>query len=138
MTARWLIDKSALARVHKPVVADLLIPRIDAGLVGVTIVTELEVGFSARSIADHDRILALLERLVPVVIPVRAERVARQLQRQLIERAQHRAVAVPDLLVAAIARVAGLAVLHYDGDYDLIAAVTGQPCEWVVPAGQAD
>jgi hypothetical protein len=26
-------------------------------------------------------------------------------------------------------------VLHYDHDFDLIAAVTGQPTEWVVPAG---
>jgi len=24
-------------------------------------------------------------------------------------------------------------VLHYDGDYDLIAAVTGQPMRWVIP-----
>jgi hypothetical protein len=29
-------------------------------------------------------------------------------------------------------------VLHYDADFDLIAAVTGQPTEWVVPAGLAD
>lgn len=28
-----------------------------------------------------------------------------------------------------------LAVLHYDADYDLIAAVTGQTAEWVVPRG---
>jgi hypothetical protein len=47
-------------------------------------------------------------------------------------------VAVPDLLVAAIAQVAGVTVLHYDGDFDLIATTTGQPCEWIVPAGQAD
>lgn len=28
--------------------------------------------------------------------------------------------------------------IHYDGDYDMIAAVTGQPTEWVVPPGAAD
>ncbi|MGH8905354.1 MAG: hypothetical protein ACRD0K_02255 [Egibacteraceae bacterium] len=60
MTARWLIDKSALTRVGKPVVAEALVPRIDAGLVAVAIVTELEVDFSARSTRDHDDILALL------------------------------------------------------------------------------
>ena len=31
-----------------------------------------------------------------------------------------------------------LVVLHYDHDFDLIASVTGQPEEWVVPAGSAD
>jgi hypothetical protein len=28
--------------------------------------------------------------------------------------------------------------LHYDADFDRIAAVTGQRCEWVVPAGSID
>jgi hypothetical protein len=42
---------------------------------------------------------------------------------------------VPDLLVAAAAEQAGLAVLHYDADFDRIASVTGQSCGWVVPAG---
>jgi len=41
-------------------------------------------------------------------------------------------------LVAAAAEAAGLAVLHYDADFDRIAAVTGQKCEWVVAAGSID
>ena len=40
-----------------------------------------------------------------------------------------------DLLVAAAAEKEGLTVLHYDSEYDTIAAVTGQPVEWVVPRG---
>ena len=31
---------------------------------------------------------------------------------------------------------AGLVVLHYDHDFDLIASVTQQPVEWIVPAGR--
>jgi hypothetical protein len=31
-----------------------------------------------------------------------------------------------------------LILLHYDSDFDQIAAVTGQACEWVVPAGSVD
>ncbi|CAN5373653.1 PIN domain nuclease [soil metagenome] len=135
---RWLIDKSALARASKPAVAEVLIPRIDAGVIGVSVVTELESGFSARSTADHDAVLALIARLVPVMLPVRAEQAARQIQRLLVERGQHRAAGVPDLLVAATAQAAGLTVLHYDRDFDLVAALTGQPTEWVVPAGTAD
>jgi hypothetical protein len=28
--------------------------------------------------------------------------------------------------------------VHYDGDFDRIARVTGQLCEWVAPAGSID
>lgn len=58
MTLRWLVDKSALARIGKPAVTEVLTPRIDAGQVGICVVTELEVGYSARSVIDHDAILA--------------------------------------------------------------------------------
>lgn len=56
-------------------------------------------------------------------------------QSMLAERSQHRAVPLPDLLVAACAESAGLAVLHYDADFERIAARTGQPTHWVVPRG---
>jgi predicted nucleic acid-binding protein len=46
-----------------------------------------------------------------------------------------RAVKHPDLLIAAAAESSGLAVLHYDEDYDRIAAVTGQPMRWIAPRG---
>ena len=36
---------------------------------------------------------------------------------------------MPDLLIAATADLAGLALLHMDKDFDLIADVTGQPVE---------
>jgi len=45
---------------------------------------------------------------------------------------------ITDLLIAAAAEATNLVVLHYDGDFDRIAAVTGQPCQWVVPAGTVD
>jgi predicted nucleic acid-binding protein len=56
----------------------------------------------------------------------------------LADRGQHRAASIPDLLVAAAAERAGLTVLHYDADFDMIATVTGQPTEWVVPRGSVD
>ena len=56
------------------------------------------------------------------------------IQQSLARLAQHR-LPIPDLIVAAVAESAGLIVLHYDADYDRIAAVTGQPVEWVVPRG---
>ena len=62
---------------------------------------------------------------------------ARQVQRLLAVKHQ-RGRKVPDLLIAAAAEANGVTVLHYDADFDRIAAVTGQPCEWIVPAGSVD
>jgi hypothetical protein len=50
-------------------------------------------------------------------------------QALLADLGKHRAPAVPDLLVAAAAELAGLTVLHCDKDFDLIAEITGQPVE---------
>lgn len=47
----------------------------------------------------------------------------------LAERGQHRAPSIPDLLIAAVAELAQLTVLHVDKDFELIAEVTGQPVE---------
>ena len=50
-------------------------------------------------------------------------------------RSAQRGAKIADLLIAAAAEAAGLVVLHYDHDFDLIADVTGQRTEWIVPAG---
>ena len=47
----------------------------------------------------------------------------------LADRGQHRAPSIPDLIIAAVAELAGLTVLHLDKDFDLIAGITGQPME---------
>jgi predicted nucleic acid-binding protein len=47
----------------------------------------------------------------------------------LADRGQHRAPSIPDLLIAAAAELAGLTVLHMDKDFEIIAAITGQPLE---------
>jgi predicted nucleic acid-binding protein len=134
--AQWLLDNSALSRLDRSEVQAVLVPRIDSGLVGVSIVTELEVGYSARSI-DHYQTTrrAILDRLLTLSITPRAEARARQVQAALVDRGQHRSAGVADLLIAATAETEGLAVLHYDADFELIADVTGQPCEWIVPRG---
>ena len=51
----WLIDKSALVRLSTSPDADLWAERIGRGLVRITTVTLLEVGFSARSGPDLRR-----------------------------------------------------------------------------------
>jgi predicted nucleic acid-binding protein len=48
---------------------------------------------------------------------------------------EHRNFSLPDLIIAATAERNGATVLHYDSDFDRIAAITGQPVEWVAPRG---
>ena len=61
-----------------------------------------------------------------------------EIQGLLADKGQHRAASIPDLVIAAAAENTGLTVLHYDADFELIASVTGQPTEWVVPRGSVD
>jgi predicted nucleic acid-binding protein len=60
---------------------------------------------------------------------------ALDVQARLWHSGQIRAVGFPDLLVAAVAERERVTVLHYDGDYDLIARITRQPVRWIVPRG---
>jgi len=127
----WLIDKSALVRIFASADAEDWAGRVDRGLVAVTTVTLLEIGFSARSGADlragfAEPPLSLLpiEYLTPTI-----EDRAIEVQKILADRGTHRAPRVPDLLIAAAAERTGRTVLHVDKDFDLIADVTGQPVE---------
>ena len=52
-----------------------------------------------------------------------------EIQMLLADLGQHRAPSIPDLLIAATADLAKLTVLHVDKDFDLVAAITGQPIE---------
>jgi predicted nucleic acid-binding protein len=130
MTA-WLIDKSALARLAVSPDAAEWAARIERGLVRITTVTRLEVGYSARSGADvragfaHPPLSSMqVEYMTPAVEDRAVEVLA-----LLADRGQHRAPSVPDLIIAATAELAGLTVLHLDKDFDAIADVTGQAVE---------
>lgn len=135
MKARYLIDTSALARMPAKPVRERLAPIIEAGEAATCAVVDLEVLYSARGPEEHAEIRlrrALAYRQVSLTDEIFERAIA--IQGELAKRGRHR-VSIPDLVIAAAAERAGLAVLHYDGDYDLIAEVTGQPAEWVVPRG---
>lgn len=127
----WLIDKSALARLGAAKVPLDWTTRIERGLVRISTVTLLELGYSARTAADHRVLLTeppVSSMPVEYLTP-RIEDRALELQQALAERGQHRAPAIPDLLIAATAELAALTVLHLDKDFELIAEITGQPVE---------
>lgn len=130
---RWLIDKSAYARMQLGQAQNLTDwnTRIERGLVRISPVTRLELGFSVRS-GEEGRLmyglppLALMpvERITPAI-----EDRAEEVQLLLADRGHHRAASIPDLLIAATAEKAGLTVLAVDKDFDLISEITGQPVE---------
>jgi predicted nucleic acid-binding protein len=62
---------------------------------------------------------------------------ARQVQRELAADGL-KGRKVPDLLIAAVAEATSLTVLHYDADFDHIAAATGQATQWIVERGSID
>jgi predicted nucleic acid-binding protein len=127
----WLIDKSALVRLAESPDAEAWVNRIERGLVRLSTVTRLEVGFSARSSEELRMSRSrppLASMPVEHLAPAMEDR-AVDVQMLLAERGQHRAPSIPDLLIAAIAELSGLTVLHVDKDFGLIAAITGQPIE---------
>ena len=135
MTARYLVDKSALARMPLEPVRARLAPILEAGAAATCSLIDLEVLYSARNHEEHRRIrrrrdLAYTRIQLTEAVFQRAI----EIQGRLAERAQHR-IPIPDLVIAAAADSAGLAVLHYDSDFDRITEATGVPTEWVVPRG---
>ena len=127
----WLIDKSALVRLAASPDAEQWSTNIERGLVRISTVTLLEVGYSARSAGELRAGHAsppLASMPVEYLTPTIEDRAA-EIQTLLAERGQHRAPAIPDLLIAASVELAQLTVLHTDKDYDLIAAITGQSAE---------
>jgi len=55
--------------------------------------------------------------------------------RELVRRGRHRQARQPDLLVAAVAELAGVPVCHYDRHFEVIAEVTGQSVRAIAPLG---
>ena len=132
----WLIDTSALARIGTSPDAALWAERIETGSVRIATVTRLEVGYSARS---GSALRTAVQRAPLAAMPLEyqtpaIEDRALEVQMRLADRGHHRAPSVADLIVAATAELAGLAVLHVDKDFELIADITGQIVERLATA----
>jgi hypothetical protein len=132
----YLIDTSAHARTHHPAVRAVVAGLIADGVAATCVTVDLEAGYSGRS-AEDGRAIAARRRSLYTVLPINeaiAER-AREVQLRMATGGQHRAAGVIDLLTAAIAEYHGAAVLHYDADFEHIAAATGQPQAWIASPG---
>jgi predicted nucleic acid-binding protein len=135
--ARFLIDTSALVRLLRdPTVRAAWEEQVNAGLVAVCPVGELEFLQTAKSTADREELVRLLaDAFSWVSMPEQVFSRAMEVQAELTTRGQHRSAGTVDLLLAAAGEYQGLTLVHYDHDFDVVAAVTGQPAIWIVPAG---
>jgi len=131
-----LADTSAWGKAHRPGMA-WFAGAVEDGEIAVCDMVAMEVLTSARDGRDFRQ----LEEALAACPWLRVETVdwdeARRVYRLLAEQGplHHRAVKIPDLLIAAVAARSSLAVVHYDSDFDRIAAVTGQPVRWAAPRG---
>ena len=138
LSAYFLADTSAVARIGQPAIRARLHPLMEAGLVARCTITDLEAGVSARSGVDWTRTRSARSPWPRAPIDQSVLDRAHEVQGELAHRGLHRTVKIGDLLIAAAAERAALVVLHYDRDFDRIAAVTDQPTEWIVSPGTAD
>ncbi len=134
LTAAYLADKSALARLSVPAVADRIVPLLENGLIASCAIVDLEVLYSARSHADYEEVLEERRSLDSAPITPQVMDTAIGLQHALARRGQHR-IPIPDLVISAAAKHANLIVLHYDDDFARIRDVGGVDHEWVVRQG---
>jgi predicted nucleic acid-binding protein len=137
MALTHVIDTSVLTRLRFAAVRAVVEPLADAGALARAGITDLEIGFSARSAKEWDAAMDALGVYDLIETSAAHFKRARQVQRLLAAKHQ-RGRKIPDQLAAAAAEEHGLAVLHYDADFDRISGVTGQRTDWVVPAGTVD
>ena len=134
MALNFLVDTSVVKRLGSSQVRAVVESLAAAGELGRPSICDLEVGYSARNAKEWDQLVGALDAFIAVDTSAAHLHRALQVQRLLAERSQ-RGRKIPDLLVAAAAEELEVVVLHYDADFDLIASVTGQRCQWVVPVG---
>ncbi len=137
MALTRVVDSSVLTRLGRAPIRNVIEPMVERGELARAGVSDLEVGYSARTAPEWDQLAEALAVFELVETTADHVRRARQVQRLLASKHQ-RGRKIPALLIAAAAEARNLGVLHYDADFDRIAAVTGQPCQWVVPAGSVD
>lgn len=139
-TALFLVDNSAFARWRQPSVAAVLDPLHERGVLAVTGPIEMEVMYSARNTKEATDLRSFLSGFDYLPCADEAWTRALDLRQRAVERGNHRALSTTDLLICAVAERHGATALHYDQDFEQIAALAGNTFahRWVAPAGTAD
>jgi hypothetical protein len=108
-----------------------------SGEIATCEMVQLELLYSARNAGEFVTLRSELDTLPNCPIGTEQWQRALHVYTRLAHEGglHHRAVRHPDLLIAAAGEAAGVAVLHYDEDYDRIAAITGQQVRWLATRG---
>ncbi|MBO0809615.1 MAG: PIN domain-containing protein [Actinobacteria bacterium] len=132
----FLIDKSAWVQQAYSEAARERVDTLRAsGTLCVCSVTVAELLYSSRNASELEADLRDLSLLGRLHIDRAAEDLVTQIMKLLAAKGHHRAPGIADLFVAAVGKASNATVLHYDKDFELIADVTGQRQEWVIPRG---
>jgi len=136
VTAEFLIDTSAAARMMLPAVRARLEPLIEGGVVGSCATLDAEALYSARNVAEYEQIMAD-RRMAFEHLPVDDDHWSRAFRAQLrlARSGRHRAVGIADLLTAVVAAEHRLTVVHYDADFEIAAEVVDFDHRWVAERG---
>lgn len=138
MRPAYLADTSAWHRAGRAGVRARWVELLGEDALAVCAPIRLELLLSARDEHDYLDLQAELDTLGQLPTDIHVTDRAEAVQAQLVRRGHHRAPTPVDLLIAAVAEVHGLTLLHYDRHFDLITEVTGQPTEWLAPRGSLD
>ena len=136
VTARYLIDTSAAARMRNPSVAAQLVPLIEAAVVATCATLDTEALYSARSSAEYEQLRAD-RRAAYEYLPtddIHWQR-AFDAQRELARTGRHRTVGIADLLTAVVAAEHRLTLIHYDAYFDTAAEVLDFQHRWIMQRG---
>lgn len=134
--ARYLVDKSAFARLHIASVSAILQPLLGSGDSATCGMIQLEILFSARNTAEFGILRRTMATGLATIATAQADfDRAIEVMHLLSLSGHHRSLAIPDLIIGAVAERNNLTVLHYDQDFDRLSEVTRQPTMWVVPRG---
>ena len=113
-----------------------MVPLIGAGLLATCSVLDAEALYATRSPGEYEEVRRDRHDAYEFLMTDQeAWDRALEVQSRLAAMSMTRSVGIPDLLVAAVAEINRVTVLHYDDDFDRVAAITGQPVEWVIARG---
>jgi len=136
VTARFLIDTSAAARMRHPEVASQLSPLINAAVVATCATLDAEALYSARTPAEYEQ-LRSDRRAAYEYLPTEDThwQLAFDAQRELARTGRHRSVGIADLLTSVLAVQHNLTVVHYDSDFEIAAEVLAFQHRWILARG---
>ena len=135
-----LLDTSALILAARHAgAAEALREAISGDGIAITDIVVVEYLNGARNLAEYDRFAWSLSAAGHLRAGAEDWDRVLEVHRMLAASGagHQRSVSMPDLVIAAVAERHGATVVHYDEEYERIAALTGQAVRWIVPRGSA-